>query len=493
MEQESTKNPWNNKKNQKAFDDFVGDCIDHGMSNQQIELCVKAGYCPLPWQMSFHAATLLCDSGKVKEILCDGGRGGGKSRCQLAQAGIIDGQLFPGLKILFLRKRKTAAKESVNDLAKDTFSGMEYTISQKKVEFKNGTSIYFGGYNTSNELNNIIGIQYDEIIIEELTTIGQDEYDNIRASMRSSKKGWNTRVYSSTNPGGVGHKWVKERFVNPWKDKKEIFTRRIFSLPSDNPYIGDYENTLKSMKEGAKKQAWLFGDWDINEGAAFDFHYKLHVCDGTPYELNITTQDNVERHIVIDSKWDRMRGIDEGSAKPYCCLWVAYYRPMSRIYVYREDFTAGKTNAEQAARINQKTGVDERIIATYCDPAMFRQHAQTTFTSPADIYRVSGIDLIAGDRTRITGKRKIDDLLSIRSDGLPGLLIHKSCVNLITEMETIVYSDINPEDIDTQMDDHAIDALKYVLSRYRPTNEFYEENRKSSKSTQYAGMSALFR
>ena len=111
------------------------------------------------------------------------------------------------------------------------------------------------------------------------------------------------------------------------------------------------------------------------------------------------------------------------------------------------------------------TGTDEHVLVTYCDPAMFGRKAQEVVTSDEEVYRNVGIKLTAGSNYRADGKRKVDNLLLDKADGKPGLLIHKSCENLIAQLETLVYDDEHVEDVNTRQEDHAYDALRYLLTR----------------------------
>ena len=108
---------------------------------------------------------------------------------------------------------------------------------------------------------------------------------------------------------------------------------------------------------------------------------------------------------------------------------------------------------------------NESIGITYADPAMWTQkNLEGIISSSADEYMRNGIPLMKADNKRIAGKRKIDGLLASSPDGMPGIMIFSNCVNLIEQLENIPVDPNNPEDVDTDADDHAIDSLKYSLS-----------------------------
>ena len=87
--------------------------------------------------------------------------------------------------------------------------------------------------------------------------------------------------------------------------------------------------------------------------------------------------------------------------------------------------------------------------------------------STADVYREMGIRLTKGENNRITGKRRVHEALALLPDGQPGLLVFETCTNLIRTLPALPYDATRVEDVDTDAEDHAYDALRYGLS-YKP-------------------------
>ena len=163
----------------------------------------------------------------------------------------------------------------------------------------------------------------------------------------------------------------------------------------------------------------------------------------------------------------RVGGIDYGSRKPYCYLWLAINQNYGRVYVYREDYASGLSTKQQAMRILQMTSDEENILNSLCDPAMARQYENDPSTNAIDEYSKYGVYLTPGSRNRKAGKMKIDNLLEDRHDGMPGLIISPNCKHLIGQLDTLVSDPLDPEDVDTTEEDHAYGALRYGLSRFR--------------------------
>ena len=116
--------------------------------------------------------------------------------------------------------------------------------------------------------------------IEEATTLTSRKYQDITTCCRSSKPNWRPRIYSTTNPGGVGHAWYRTKFVAPMLERRESDTRFIPARVTDNRWNNpDYVRVLEGLT-GWQKRAWLDGDWDIAAGQYFtNFRRDVHVVE----------------------------------------------------------------------------------------------------------------------------------------------------------------------------------------------------------------------
>ena len=483
-----------NELEQESIRAYIEYLVRGGLPDDMIQFFLRAQYVPNKSQMEFHRTTLECKPGGVQEILMEGPKGGGKSYAELMQAA-YDCVSHEGIICLFMRKQKGSAREHMQELA-TAFKHIPHKMDKNQVTFTNGSCIKVGGYNTSGDIIKYNGQNLSLLIYDELTMIKQDDYETMWGNLRLSADGYYPRMYASTNPGGIGHVWVKKKFIETKRDGKEKDTRCIHSDTTDNnaPGMGeDYKrDKLEKYSNEHLRERFLKGNWDINEGAAFNFQRSRHVADSG----GAFGYDYHGKHFQITDDWMRVGGIDYGSAKPYCHLWVAINQNYGRVYVYREDYAARLSTKQQANRILAKTGEDEEILATFCDPAMARQYENDISTNAIDEYAKYGVYLTAGTRQRVAGKMKIDNLLEDRPDGMPGLIIAPGCTNLIGQLDTLVRDPINPEDVDTTDEDHAYDALRYALSRFREPIT-YEDQRPSQyeeedEDSHYSVMKMLF-
>lgn len=422
---------------------------DAGCPADQMRSFVRAGYIALPWQLQFHALARQADTpGGPDRIGLGGARGPGKSYAVLAQTGIDDCHRYDGLKALFLRKIQKTAQESFDDLIRKVLAHLSYSYRRGQITFPNGSRILVGGFKDASEIEKYIGIEYDLIAIEEATTLEESRRQMLLGSLRTSRDDWRPRLYESTNPGGIGHLWFKETYVIPYREGTEDERHRFIPATyKDNPFLDEgYINYLENLP-GQLGKAWREGDFDSFQGMAFpDWKEAVHVIN--PF--------------VVPDHWPKWRSVDWGFAAPFCCLWFAKDPDSGRVYVYRELYQPGLTDQHQARAIKELTPPNESISITYADPSMWTsKSALGIITSTADEYQREGVILTRADNDRLSGKRKIHRLLTNLPDGKPGLLVFGNCKNLRRTMPALPLDDHNPEDVDTDAEDHAYDALRY--------------------------------
>lgn len=448
-------------QNKEALETYFITAKEAGMPRNQMENFLRAGYIALPKACLFHSFARLADlPDGPTEIGLGGSRGPGKSHQSLAQVGLDDAQRFPGLKALFLRKIAKSAAESFEDLITKIFKGIEHNFipSKNRLEFPNGSVIILGGFQNESDIDKYLGIEYDVIVIEECTQLSEKKYLMIKGSLRSTKPGWRERMYLTTNPGSIGHAWFKAAFVIPHRTKQETRTRFIPSNYKDNPFLSKgYVEYLENLP-GPLGKAWRDGDWDVFEGMAFpQWDYERHTIEPFP----------------IPDFWPKWRAVDWGYSAPFCCLWFAQNPDNQRIYVYRELYGNGMTDVQQARSIIGMTPANENISTTYMDPAMWTKNRQRDHEvfSAADTYKQEGIYATKADNDRLSGKRKLDRKLADLPDGMPGLQIFRNVINTIRTLPELIYDEKRPEDIDTTLEDHPYDTVRYGLTNARDVKE----------------------
>jgi PBSX family phage terminase large subunit len=451
------------KLNEEALLKCIQTAKDAGCPREQTENFISVGYIPLPWQWKFHAASRLADfdNGPV-DIGLGGARGPGKSHAVLSQLALDDCKRVPGLKALFLRQTGKAAKESFDDLISKVLRGrVKYTKSGHILTIDGGSRIVLGGFDNENDIDKYIGIEYDVIIVEELNQLTEDKYNKLRGSLRTSKLNWRPRMYTSFNPGGVGHVFVRSRYVVPYRKGEEIITRFVPSTYKSNPYLNkEYIEYLESL-QGDLGKAWREGEWELFAGQFFDeWRMALHVCN--PFIPNTLS-------CVIRG------GMDWGSAKPFAfylsTIEKLTYKEQSffRAKTFFECYGIKKRPEEWSEEIREKLRLYDLTLtdigAVWADPSIFRKmndmskgiHDQ--FVDADERWR----KMQPANNDRKNGWQVMRQWLSLAPDGMPYWQVTSNCKHLIETLPTLQHDENNVEDVDTEGEDHAGDAMRYMF------------------------------
>lgn len=341
----------------------------------------------------------------------------------------------------------------------------EYKEAKKFWQFKNGSIIDFGYCQYENDVYNFQSAEYDVIRFDELTHWTEFMYTYLISRCRGTN-GYPKYIKSSTNPGGIGHTWVKERFIDIGEPNKIHHVQlengktstRIFipSFVQDNLFMmehdPEYINRLENLPE-KEKQALLYGDWDIFDGQFFsEFNRKIHVC--TPF--------------VIPNDWRRYRTRDYG-LDMCATYWVAMDWNMN-MYVYKELYESNLIVSEAAKKINDMT--DENIAIDYAPPDLWNRNKDTG-KSTADIFAENGQYLTKADNNRITGWLAVHEWLKVFPDEqgqmTSKLKIFPNCKNLIRTLPAVQFDEKNPNDVATEPHEltHAPDALRYICTMWQ--------------------------
>lgn len=254
-----------------------------GCPRDQVERFLSANLALLPKQWEASAAARECDRPDgPTEISYGGARGGGKSHWGLSQVFVDDCGRVPQLKFLYLRKVGKAAREQVQDLRREVLHSVAHDYLKQEgvlVRHDNESRVVLGHFQSEKDIDQYLGLQYDGVLIEEATQLSASKKQAIGTCVRSSKptRTWRPRKYLTTNPGGIGHGWYKQRFIEPWKRRKQTATRHVQATVYDNPCINpEYRGTLEGLT-GWQLRAWLHGDWDIAAGQYFTpFRRQVH-------------------------------------------------------------------------------------------------------------------------------------------------------------------------------------------------------------------------
>jgi hypothetical protein len=453
---------------------YIREAAQAGCPPDQIVNFIRAGIVLQPKQLQAAAAARLCDSpdGPV-EIGYGGARGGGKSAWVFAQLAADDCQRMPGLKALVLRNVGRAAVEALDDLRRKLLTKLphRYLANRGVLIFPNGSRILTGYFDREEDINVYLGLEYDVIAVEEATTISFATYMLIKSCCRTSNPLWRPRIYTTTNPGGVGHQWYKQRFIDPWREGRERETRFIPALVDDNRFIDPGYVAVLEQQTGWRLRAWRYGDWDVGAGQFFStFSRQHHVLD------------DVDE--TIAREW--FAGLDYGFTH-YTVFVLGFRSGDGDFYIvdlYKARKALVETNAEaikallarhQVVEYSRYGGARPRPLTpddlAYIAAGRDAFGKKSNGLSVADEYRANGIPLTPANDDRVSGAATILKLLGDPMHGVkPRLFFHRRCEWLVDQLVSMQHDPNHPEDVmKVDVDESGVggddgyDALRYAL------------------------------
>lgn len=321
------------------------------------------------------------------------------------------------------------------------------------------------------------GHEYPRMLIEELTQIATEKrYLQLIASCRSTIPELKPMIFNTTNPGGVGHTWVKNRFVDPappntyFKDKTSGRTR-IF-IPAtldDNPILKKvdpgYIKQMDALKDVDVElwKAWRLGDWDTFAGQYFRaFRRDLHVISSHFH--------NNQGYLIAGLDWGRADNFSFhlNHVFPVKFEGVTFYRVITFMEVYGN----GKDPKYWAKKIVDRLdgrGISlQQVPRIMSDNQIFQATATDDGITIADqFYKANNLfegRLEAASKNRVGGWESMQNWLSMAPDGLPYWLITEDCNELIKEIPSAIHDENKVEDIDDSGVDDALDESRYMFS-----------------------------
>ena len=441
---------------------------------------------------------------EAHEILYGGAVGGGKSYL-IRIASIMYSLEVPGLiTYLFRRTFKEVLANHIHTpggylemLDEFIKSGdVVYSKTDNSFSFFNGSRIQLAHCQYEDDVYNYQGAQIGFLIIDESTHFSAKMIRFLRTRVRLGSlqvppkwKKHFPRILYCTNPGGIGHHYFKQNFV-------DVCEHRVIKAPVDDggmtrTYIPakltdnkvlmetdpDYADRVRGLGDPRMAEALIQGDWDILSSGGFSdlWHKNKHVLE--PFNIPQT--------------WKIDRGYDYGSSAPAAALWFATSNgedfvdasgavrsvPKGSIFIIAECYIANSQNeglrltaAAQAKKI--KAVEDEEVWGGRTRPgpadnAIFNKEPGRP--SIADDMVDEGITFVRSDKSpgsRVNGAGLMRTRLESAAQGSlekPHIYVFRTCYNTIRTLPNLENDKNNLEDIDTKGEDHIWDVIRYKL------------------------------
>lgn len=443
---------------------------------------------------------------KVDWLAYGGAAGGAKSEMGLMHVHQMSMQV-PGHPSLVLRTSKPELRRSLVFRSIARFRKLRVPAKLRNQEnvlawhYSNGSLIEFGYCARDEDVGQFLSAEYGTIWFDEATQFSVSQMLSIigRCRITEDQKfdgAWE-HVLFTTNPGSQSHMWFYEFFVQPtvegdyivvydvsngidgapivqlWPAPKtaaeaaameriertddQLVVAFVQAFATDNPHLAkSYRRSLNVLPEVERRQK-RDGDWHTFEGQFFDFDPVIHVVE--PFD--------------IPASWPRARAADWGFGAPWCCLWGAWDED-GNLHVYRELYAAGVLTEDQAkqavaASVMIDGGVEqrERFTHSVADPSIW--NANGMGSSTAGVWGRNGFHVTKANNHRGPGWNNVHAYLRVNeATGIPKLRIHRgACPNLIRTFPRMMRDKNDIEDLNTKLEDHALDALRY-LAMIRP-------------------------
>lgn len=416
---------------------------------------------------------------------CYGGaRGGGKTHvARLKAVGMC--LEYPGIRILMVRAHYPELTANLIDPILSWLPAEIYSYNNTDHKLTIYTSrmfegctldstIKFGHYDSRAAENEYQGVQYDVIFLEEATQLSERAFQFIGSCLRGVND-FPKRMYLTCNPGGVGHKWVKDLFIdkkyrndpkNPERNQNPEDYTFIKATVDDNPWLLEksptYLQQLANLPDDLRA-AHRYGDWNALSGAYFsNFHRSTHTMS----------------RFKIPYTWPLYRSFDYG-LDMMAVIWWAVDED-GRCWAYREVDEKNLVVQQAASLITDNTLLMENISATYAPPDLWNRQKDTGKTM-AEIFMQNGVGVIRADNNRVQGHMIMKDMMTAmplndpyvkslfpkdRCPGsLPALMFFDDLEKVIEDIESIQADEKNPNDCAKDPHDvtHTVDACRYFL------------------------------
>ena len=432
-----------------------------------------------------------------REVLYGGAAGGGKSYATLADPlRSLNHKEFSGLLVRHTTEELRELIQKSQELYPKAIPGIKWSERKSQWVTPRGGRIWMSYLDKDQDVMRYQGQAFNYIAFDELTQWATPfAWNYMRSRLRSAAPELGLYMRATTNPGSIGHQWVKKMFIDPSEPNKSfwatdietgdrleypkghtkggqpLFKRRFIPASLfDNPYLadsGDYETMLLSMPEHQRKQL-LEGNWDVNEGAAFpEFNRKVHVIE--PFN--------------IPNSWAKFRACDYGYGSWTGVVWFAV-SPSEQLIVYREMYVTKVTATDLADMILEAEAGDGTIRYGVLDSSLWHKRGDTG-PSLAEQMIMKGCRWRPSDRSkgsRVSGKNEIHRRLQVEEfTEEPQLVFFSTCTHCIAQIPSLPLDKRNPEDVDTNAEDHLYDALRYGIMT-RPRSSLWDFNPATQRS-----------
>lgn len=359
---------------------------------------------------------------------------------------------------------------------------------EKRWVFSSGYKFEFAHLDGPEDHRAYHGQEITALLFDQVEEISREVYEFLSMNVRTKDDDMRKllMVRCTSNPGGRYAQWVRDYFVAPCRAGNKIIeekqqlsrgrtkvTTRAF-IPAklaDNKYLDadpDYEARIRKLPLHTQRM-YLEGDWDVVIGAHFAHVWdeRLHVVD--PFD--------------VPASWQLKFGMDWGAVAPACLLMGAKDND-GNIYIIDELYGPGATGRQFADRYKklfekQRWSQAHRWapedVYGLLDYGAWRNDGQDGPGAAQSMIQ-RGMRLFKANKNRKAGNEQVLERLSRNTSGKPSIYFFRDrCPNIIRTLPLLMSDPKDKDDVDTDGEDHAYDALKYLLMDWPVREESKEQ------------------
>lgn len=472
------------------------------------------------WKPNPKQAEFLAIPESIREAFYGGGANSGKSEVLLVYPLIRKYYQNPMFKMVFMRRTFPEIRQEILPRSQHLYNPFGAKLNKSEMCWTfpredqygsgaepDGARIFLAHCQNEDDVHKYDSMEINLFAPDELTSYTEWIYlyigfERVRAPRGS---GLPAIIRGAGMPGGIGHSWVKERFVSPYpKGGRKIIGKggntRIYihSTLADNPYASeDYAQSLEALPD-AERNAKKHGSWDAFLGQVFREFRTKRFPDEPETALHVIEPFD------IPSYWPRGIAMDWGYAKP-AATSVGYFAisPDNRVILYDEDYFQERIIKDYCTQIKPKVDAADPVFFKLCKSAGQERGQEHSIQGEIEESLERKVELTTNlPGSRVAGKMLLHEYFRwkpknkheverapfnqdyaefvLRNKGvdayheylasfnpepeetnLPKLLIFNHCEYVINAIQACSYDKTNPEDVAEFPGDDPYDMLRY--------------------------------
>jgi predicted phage terminase large subunit-like protein len=263
----------------------------------------------------------------------------------------------PGYNALILRRTfvDLSMPDAIMDRAIRWWRGVaHWNVMKKRFTFPSGATLTFGYLATDNDVYGYQGAAFQYVGFDELTQFTEKQYRYLFSRLRRIE-GTNVpiRMRAASNPGGVGHEWVRQRFIDRGPRTGRIF---VPARLRDNPYIDavEYRKSLAKLDPVTRAQL-LNGDWTARTDGGYFRREWFPIVDAAPAEA------------TRERRWDFAATEATGKNDPDWTVGALVSKTAAGIFTVEDIRRVRASPASVEALVQQTAALDGRAVPIYIE------------------------------------------------------------------------------------------------------------------------------